>query len=134
MPSIVLEDLRFTYLLGISAIAYLVFVLLKLGTTRAACYFSASLPGAFIAPFVIVWDLLEARNQSVLFGQLVGLMLFALASPGVWLFPIVLLVQIANLIKHRFTSMNLASAIKLSALALLYAWCDVVFDFIKFFK
>jgi hypothetical protein len=129
------ENFRFTYLLAISAIAFLVFVFLGRGNTRPAYFFSISLPGAFILPVNIVWDALDPNIRAQPFISLLAALKLALIfAPGLWVFPMVLGNQIADLVKGVSPPITRLSAAGALLLALQYVWFDLLYAFAKSFN
>ncbi len=106
----------------LSVCIFLFFVPFRRWNTRVAWFISLSAPGALYLPLIIVQFLMSPHPLSVL-----GFVVFSLyAFPAIWVFPIVLGVQVKNSLGGRWELMNRHSYAWAGVLLVLYFWTAFV--------
>src|SRR6266567_7616520 len=106
-----------------SVCIFVVFAALKLWNCRVAWFLSLSAPGAIVLPLIIV-ELLAKPSSSRSF---IGILLFSIpVLPGLWIFPIVFVIQFRSLLKKKWEAMTPYSYVGAAILLGLYFWTDFI--------
>jgi hypothetical protein len=102
---------------------FLVFAALKMWNCRVAWFLSLSAPGAIVLPIMIVELLVNPSSRR----SFIGILLFSmLVLPGLWVFPIVFVIQFRSLLKKKWEAMSPYSYVGAAILLGLYFWTDFI--------
>src|SRR5712671_1245712 len=114
---------NFFYLLPFCVLIYVTFALFKLGRRRSAWYVSFSAPGSIWLPIVVADFVANFGTTYSWLTVKYFVLLSSFLLPGLWIFPLVLVIQLRKLLsKQEPQDMNRAAYMGVVALAFLYFW------------